>query len=647
MKLLLLVSLLLTGSLWSQTQIQAPMPAQTSTFTGNVRGYWFTAPTCFTITGADIPTDASSGNQSIAIVRFNNGTPPVFSATTNDFTTLFLVQDGSASGIFPMNIQVEAGDVIGVLGSRGTMASYSNTGNTTTIEGSPVTLNRLGMQFPLPTTAPQQLWTEASTNISRVNLYYDSLITYNLTSNQTVPGTYDFANASDTSFVSVWNYGDGTPLDTADNTTHSYVTDGTYNVCTYITNSCGTDTLCTTVNVCANNPVASFATLDTAGTVFFTDNTINNPVSWFWDFGDGNADTTQSPSHVYAASGTYTVCLIATNPCGLSDTICQNVTICFPTTADFQSTNSSFNTVDFTDQSVLATSWFWDFGDGNADTTQSPSHTYAASGTYNVCLISTGDCTADTMCTTVTVCFPVTADFSSVVTGADVAFANASVEATTAFWDFGDGGTSADLNPVYTFTFNGTYQVCLIASSACSADTVCYMVTVCPETLTAAYTTDGVDLDYTFSNVSAGANAYLWNFGDGTTSTAESPSHTFPTSGQYTVCLQSMNECGDTTEVCDTITVTVTEVTELNGVSSIEVFPNPFADQTSILVQSTTLEGQYTVEMVDVTGKVVAIQSGDFNVQTIIKKNNLTPDLYFYRISQNGLKLGTGKLIVQ
>jgi PKD repeat protein len=173
------------------------------------------------------------------------------------------------------------------------------------------------------------------------------------------------------------------------------------------------------------------------------------------------------------------------------------------------------------------------------------------------------------------------------------------------------------------------------------------MVTVCPETLTAAYTTDGVDLDYTFSNVSAGANAYLWNFGDGTTSTAESPSHTFPTSGQYTVCLQSMNECGDTTEVCDTITVTVTEVTELNGVSSIEVFPNPFADQTSILVQSTTLEGQYTVEMVDVTGKVVAIQSGDFNAQTIIKKNNLTPDLYFYRISQNGLQLGTGKLIVQ
>ena len=205
MKLLLLVSLLITGSLWSQTQILAPMPAQTSTFSGNVRGYWFTAPTCFTITGADVPTDASSGNQSIAIVRFNNAAPPLYSATTNDFTTLFLVQDGSATGIFPMNIQVEAGDIIGVLGCRGaTIVSYSSTGNSTTIEDNAVTLNRLGMQFPLTTTVPQQLWTEAGGSIGRVNLYYDTLVTYNLTSNETVPGTFDFANASDTSFVSTW-----------------------------------------------------------------------------------------------------------------------------------------------------------------------------------------------------------------------------------------------------------------------------------------------------------------------------------------------------------------------------------------------------------------------------------------------------------
>jgi PKD repeat protein len=647
MKLLLLVSLLVTGSLWSQTQILAPMPAQTSVFSGNVRGYWFTAPTCFTITGADVPTDAGVGNQNIAIVRFNNGTPPVFSATTNDFTTLFLVQNGSASGIFPMNIQVEAGDIIGVLGSRAAAASYSNAGNTTTIEGNTVALSRLGMQFSLAATAPQQLWTEASSNISRVNLYYDTLVTYNLTSNETVPGTFDFANASDTSFVSTWDYGDGTPLDTADNTTHSYVADGTYNVCTYITSSCGTDTLCTTVNVCVNAPVAAFSALDTTGTVTFTDNSTNVPVSWAWDFGDGNTGTTQSPTHVYAASGTYTACLIATNVCGFADTLCQTVTVCIPTTADFQTNNSSFNVVDFTDFSSLATSWAWDFGDGDTSTTTNPSHTYAASGTYNVCLIAAGACAADTICTTVTICYPVTAGFSDVVSGDDVAFTNTSVDATDASWDFGDGNTSTSINPVHTYTSNGSYTICLIASSACSADTVCDTVTLCPETLTAAFTSTGTDLDYVFTNTSAGASQYVWDFGDGGTSTNGSPSHTFLTSGTYTVCLQAVNECGDTNEICNTITVTVTEINELTGVSSIEVYPNPFTESTTIMVQSTELEGQFTFEMIDVTGKVVATQSGDFNQSLVIQKNNLTPDLYFYRITQNGVKIGTGKLIVQ
>ena len=149
------------------------------------------------------------------------------------------------------------------------------------------------------------------------------------------------------------------------------------------------------------------------------------------------------------------------------------------------------------------------------------------------------------------------------------------------------------------------------------------------------------------SNTSSGASEYLWDFGDGNTSTTASPSHTFPSSGVYTVCLQAINECGDTTETCNTLTVTVTGINELAGVSSLEVYPNPFSDHTTIMVESTKLEGEYTVEMIDVTGKVVATQAGKFNQETVIEKNNLTPDLYFYRISQNGVKLGTGKLVVQ
>lgn len=156
-------------TVWAQTQM--PMPAQTGTFSGNSRGYWFTAPTNFVITGVEVPTTASTGAQNVAVLRLN-AVPPAFSANTNDFTQLLLTQNGPTSGIIPAKIAVSTNDLIGVLGDRAGINSYSNVGNTTTIDGNSVALTRLGMQFPLSTTAPQQIWQEASSNISRVWLYY-------------------------------------------------------------------------------------------------------------------------------------------------------------------------------------------------------------------------------------------------------------------------------------------------------------------------------------------------------------------------------------------------------------------------------------------------------------------------------------------
>ena len=247
--LLGMLSLLATSTGFGQAQTPMTMPSQNGTFSGNVRGYFFVAPSCFTITGAMVPTDASTGNQSIAIVRFN-ATPPAYSTTTNAFTVLFLTQNDPFSGIFSLNIPVQQGDIIGVLGQRNTENSYASTGLTTTINGQSVTLTRLGMQYPLTTTPPQELWTEAGGSISRVNLYYDIAPNNNIIATPTSSSSFDFTNGSDPSAVSVWNYGDGTPLDTVFNASHTYTGSGVYNVCSYITSTCGTDTVCTTVTVC-------------------------------------------------------------------------------------------------------------------------------------------------------------------------------------------------------------------------------------------------------------------------------------------------------------------------------------------------------------------------------------------------------------
>ncbi len=151
-----------------------PLPAQAATFTGNVRGYWFTAPSAFVMSALYVPTNASTGNQNIAVVRFNPATPPpAFPGTTNAFTTLFLTQNNPITTPIPVSIPINAGDVIGILGNRANINSYASNGpSTTVINGTNVTLTRMGMQFPLSTTAPQNIWQEAAFAISRVFFDY-------------------------------------------------------------------------------------------------------------------------------------------------------------------------------------------------------------------------------------------------------------------------------------------------------------------------------------------------------------------------------------------------------------------------------------------------------------------------------------------
>ena len=162
------------ASMPAMAQKQIDLPAHTGPFSSpiSVRGYWFTAPKDFAITGVEVPTDASEGNQSIAVVRFT-AEPPIFDATTDDFEVLFLTQDDSATGMIPTYLEIASGDVIGVLGSRNGVGSYaSGAPLASSIDGLPISLRRLGMQFPLDSTAPQQLWAQESGSISRVRLFY-------------------------------------------------------------------------------------------------------------------------------------------------------------------------------------------------------------------------------------------------------------------------------------------------------------------------------------------------------------------------------------------------------------------------------------------------------------------------------------------
>ncbi|MFZ4544864.1 MAG: hypothetical protein ACOYOA_12500, partial [Saprospiraceae bacterium] len=138
------------------------LPAPTGTYTGNVRGMWFTAPFAFKIKSLKVPSNVTTGtDQSFAVMKFT-ANPPAYATVTNAFTTLYLAQAVPGTTAVAVDIPINAGDIIGIFSQRGNVCSYGPTAPTMTLGTTPVTVYRLGMQFPLNTTAPKDIWTEAS-----------------------------------------------------------------------------------------------------------------------------------------------------------------------------------------------------------------------------------------------------------------------------------------------------------------------------------------------------------------------------------------------------------------------------------------------------------------------------------------------------
>ena len=152
-------------------QSAIPLPPQSSTYSTNARGFWFTAPADIVITGLWVPTDASSAPQTLEVVRFQSA-PRAYPASTSGFTSLFRVVNDASTNVLSVTIPVARGETIGVLGSRGDISSEAPNPAPSTIAGRPVRLQRLGMQLPLSGYAAQNLWTEQAYGIGRVEIHY-------------------------------------------------------------------------------------------------------------------------------------------------------------------------------------------------------------------------------------------------------------------------------------------------------------------------------------------------------------------------------------------------------------------------------------------------------------------------------------------
>lgn len=362
-----------------------------------------------------------------------------------------------------------------------------------------------------------------------------------------------------------WDFGDGT-TSTLQNPQHTYTTNGNYTVTLTVSFNGCTDTETRVAYINVSTPVAaSFTADDTSScaapfTVNFTGNS-PGASSVNWNFGDGGTSSANSPAYTYNSTGSFTVTFNALNSAGcvtsitrtnyidigtLSATISADSTNgCTPLLVSFQSSVTTNSPI---------TSYNWSFDDGTSSGAANPQHVYNTPGQYipTLTVTNTEGCTFTATfpgqinvglgllpsfdATPIVQCVNQTIQFNNQTQGV--------TPQTQWLWDFGDGQTSAAANPVHEYSDTGTYTISLtVINQGCSRDTerIDYILIVVPKA------DFNFDFDCTapttvqFRDTSQGADSWLWDFGDGSTSTLQNPLHTFPTQGSYQVTLTVEN----------------------------------------------------------------------------------------------------------
>ncbi|MFH1321977.1 MAG: PKD domain-containing protein, partial [Bacteroidota bacterium] len=424
--------------------------------------------------------------------------------------------------------------------------------------------------------------TLVKSNLINVDAINFSGLTSNVTSG-CAPLSVHFTGPSFGAVSWSWDFGDGNPPAGGQNPDHTYTMPGNYNVSLSITNSsgCTDDTFFSNYIEVYNIADAGFTLNNSSGcaplNAQFTDASVN-AASWLWDFGDGITSVQQDPSHTYTSPGNFTVTLTAYTSAACSDVVQMVDTIKVLNPSGVFSSDISVGcaplTVAFSDLTIGADQWFWDFGDGDTSTQQDPVHTYDTIGEYDVTLI-----TGNTYGCFDTVIFPsyikTVFDTPSYVppppiTGCaplEINFSDNTNGAVSWYWDFGDGNSSVLQNPTHNYTLPGSYNVSLVIELSNGCTQVIQDFNI----LNIQGSSPGFEVTpdqcspniVEFTDTSFNAVSWFWDFGDGNTSSQQNPVHLYNNSGSYPVYLTITTPGGCSYTIVQIITV-VTSVFDAN-----------------------------------------------------------------------------------
>jgi PKD repeat protein len=470
--------------------------------------------------------------------------------------------------------------------------------------------------------------------------------------------TITFNNQSTLALSYIWNFGDNTPLSTAQNPTHTYAAQGNYTVTLKAISGCDTNVLTRVVSL-NTPPIARFiaGTTDTCvhATIQFNNESSNNAAQWYWEFPGGTPSTSnqRNPIVQYFVGGAYDVTLIVSNPNGRDTLLRPQYIRVTGTPMAFFTMNRTGRDVIFTNRTAQGVSYNWDFGDATARSTQSnPSHTYNRAGTFVITLTATNNCGSSIYRDTVIMlalptaqiaanytqgCLPMTVQFNTI---------NA-LNVNNWYWQFPGGRprSSNIANPIIQYDTVGTWPVLLTVSNGVGTSELrdSFYIKVNNPPRPAFNIFKLSDNVISIENLTTGAQNFNWNFGDNTSSTLQNPTaHRYTTPGTYNVSLLAYNQyCGRGTSQQIALNFTATE--EFNQEGALMISPNPTDNVLIFNFKTPKYLGQM-VQFSDVNGRM--IQQFELNQSMIqtLDISTFAAGLYFIKIGNSN---NIGKIIKQ
>lgn len=450
-----------------------------------------------------------------------------------------------------------------------------------------------------------------------------------------------------------WSFGDGSQQTfTASPFAHTYSQTGSYTVSLAIRDNANClDTITIPNSVLITSPVAAFRA-DTfycpLSPLQFTDTSSGSGLTYNWSFGDGGTSTLQNPTHSYSlGDNIYTIKLTIRDAAGCQDSILKTNYI------KIRSPRPAFDIIDssgiciplqtsFVFQGSNYQSHLWDFGDGSSNSALNPSHFYNAYGSYTATLYLTGPggC-VDSVKKTINLYNPGTA--TQIVFDPDTACnsitTNFNITVPPGFnfqFYYGDGtlDSSRQTSLTHFYASPGIYYpyVILTDKFGCNA----FIGTPSPVVVFGAIPLFGKDkkefcdngevffVNYTL-NVDPIVSS-IWDFGDGTTSTATDPSHIYNGANTNIVTLTVTTENQCTSSLSDTVRVYATPMLSINGVDTLcinkpETFSGVLFQPDSTINWQWTLGNGNTAQTQQAT--VSYSSSGNYPIQ-LIASNKLS-----------------------